>query len=127
MEVGPEEYERLLFFESAREKAAELYEREPRDAENLIRWGGALLELAHFQPGAGSIDMVQDAESKLEEALKINPKLSSALWCLGNAHTSHGFLIPESDKANEYFEKATRCFQQAVEEVMFSSYMHQVQ
>ncbi|KAH7421492.1 hypothetical protein KP509_13G060400 [Ceratopteris richardii] len=116
MEMGPEEYERLLFFESAREKAAQEYQRNPLDAENLIRWGGALLELAQFQPGTGSIDMVQDAEAKLEEALKINPKLANALWCLGNAHTSHGFLIPESDKANDYFQKASSCFQRALEE-----------
>ncbi|MCO5594487.1 hypothetical protein L7F22_048518 [Adiantum nelumboides] len=84
--------------------------------QNLIRWGGALLELAQFQPGAGSIDMVQDAEAKLEEALTINPKLASALWCLGNAQTSHGFLLPERDQANDYFQKASNCFQRALEE-----------
>lgn len=116
MEMGPEEYERLIFFETAREKAAEDYQRNPLDAENLIRWGGALLELAQFQPGTGSIDMVQDAEAKLEEALKINPKLASALWCLGNAHTSHGFLLPEREQANDYFQKASNCFQRALEE-----------
>eukprot|EP00250_Pteridium_aquilinum_P033627 c5959_g1_i1 orf=256-855(-) len=116
MEMGREEYERLIFFETAREKAEQDYQRNPLDAENLIRWGGALLELAQFQPGPGSIDMVQDAEAKLEEALKINPKLASALWCLGNAHTSHGFLLPESDQANDFFKKASDCFQQALEE-----------
>lgn len=114
--MGREEYERIIFFETAREKAAEDYQRNPLDAENLIRWGGALLELAQFQSGPGSIDMVQDAEAKLEEALKINPKLASALWCLGNAQTSHGFLLPEADQASEYFKKASNCFQQALEE-----------
>lgn len=27
--------------------------------QNLTRWGGALLELAHFRQGQDSIDMVQ--------------------------------------------------------------------
>jgi tetratricopeptide (TPR) repeat protein len=111
-----EELERLMFFEQAREKAAAEYNRSPTDPDNLIRWGGALLELAHFRQGQDSVDMVQDAVSKLEEALRINPRKPDALWCLGNAHTSQGFLVTETDKANEFFKKAARCFQQALDE-----------
>jgi hypothetical protein len=54
-----EELERLMFFEQTREKAAADYARSPNDPDNLTRWGGALLELAHFRQGQDSIDMVQ--------------------------------------------------------------------
>eukprot|EP00250_Pteridium_aquilinum_P001560 c11752_g1_i1 orf=132-770(+) len=115
LSLPSEEYERLLFFESARDKAAETYQHAPEDTDNLTRWGGALLELAQFQQGQESLDMVQDAVSKLEEARKINPLKSDTLWCLGNAHTTHGFLITEGDQAKNYFQKASECFQQALE------------
>ncbi|CAK9251315.1 unnamed protein product [Sphagnum jensenii] len=111
-----EELERLMFFEQTREKAAASYARNPKDADNLTRWGGALLELAHFRQGQDSIDMVEDAVKKLEEALQINPRKHDTLWCLGNAHTSQGFLVSETDKANDFFKKAATCFQQALDE-----------
>lgn len=56
-----------------------------------------------------------DCISKLEEALVINPTKHEALWCLGNAHTSHGFMNPDLDEARPYFEKASEYFQRAAE------------
>ncbi|CAL5325424.1 unnamed protein product [Camellia sinensis] len=109
--------DRILFFEHARKAAEASYTKNPLDAENLTRWGGVLLELSQFQNNINeSKDMIQDAMSKLEEALMINPKKHDALWCLGNANTSIAFLTPDHDEATSYFDKASKYLQQAVDE-----------
>lgn len=48
----------------------------------------------------------------------INPKKHDALWCLGNAYTSHAFLNPNQDEAKEFFNKASVYFKQALDEVL---------
>lgn len=110
------DFDRLLFFEHARKTAEAAYAKDPLDADNLTRWGGALLELSQFQSVPDSKKMILDAISKLEEALMVTPNRHDTLWCLGNAHTSHAFLTPDQDEAKEYFNKATQYFQQAVDE-----------
>eukprot|EP00249_Psilotum_nudum_P005921 c19325_g1_i1 orf=493-1128(-) len=108
------EFERILFFESARQKAEADYANSPHDTENLTKWGRVLLELAHFQQGQGALSMISDAISKFEEALKIAPEKHDTLWCLGNACTSQGFLVPDTEESSTYFKKAMQCFQQAL-------------
>ncbi|KAL0741518.1 hypothetical protein Bca4012_083031 [Brassica carinata] len=111
------EIERLMFFEHARKTAEATYIKSPLDADNLLRWGGALLELSQFQNNpAASKQMLLDAISKLEEALLIDPKKHGALWCIGNAHTSYGFMIPDAIVAADHFQKASHYFEQALDE-----------
>ncbi|CAL0299184.1 unnamed protein product [Lupinus luteus] len=116
MELQQNEFDRLFFFEHARKTAEAEYAINPLDADNLTRWGGALLELSQFQGLPESKKMTQEAVSKLEEALAINPKKHDTLWCLGNAYTSQAFLIPDQEEAKPYFDKAAEYFQQAVDE-----------
>ena len=111
-------------------------------SQAIIRWGGALLELAHFQQGSQANVMIDEAAAKFKEALKINPRKHDALWCLGNAYTSQvaaalciclrvqpvvlalrhstcmqGFLSNDESTANSFFKEARTCFQKALAEV----------
>ncbi|XP_038984351.1 mitochondrial import receptor subunit TOM20-like [Phoenix dactylifera] len=114
MEMPQDDLDRLVFFEHARKSAEAAYAKNPLDADNLTRWGGALIELSQFQTGDDGI--TNDAVSRLEEALEVNPRKHDTLWCLGNAHTSHAFYTPDHEQAKLCFEKAEQCFQQAAEE-----------
>ena len=66
---------------------------------------------AHFKQGPEAVEMIEQAVSKLEAALKINPKKHDALWCLGNALTSQGFLYQEASKAKEYGDSVQEAVQ----------------
>jgi tetratricopeptide (TPR) repeat protein len=82
----------------------------------LTKWGGALLELAHFRQGGEAYEMIEDAIEKFEKALEIDSKRHDALWCLGNAYTSQGFLSGDASSAEGFFNKAGDCFQKAVDQ-----------
>ncbi|KAK1403191.1 mitochondrial import receptor subunit TOM20-like [Heracleum sosnowskyi] len=116
MDPNQADLERLMLFEHARITAEANYNKNPNDADNLTRWGGALLELSQFGGITESKQMIRDAVSKLEEAVVINPKKHDALWCLGNAFTSQAFLSMDISDAQPYFDKAVECFQKAVDE-----------
>jgi tetratricopeptide (TPR) repeat protein len=54
------------------------------------------------------------AIAKFKAALAIDPAKHDALWCLGNAYTSQGFLTADSQAAGALFTRAAGCFEQAV-------------
>ncbi|CAD7699054.1 unnamed protein product [Ostreobium quekettii] len=117
MEPSGMDEDRARFFEEAIVQAKREYDANNNDAQALTRWGGALLELAHFQRGDEGFHVIDEAIQKLEQALKIEPRKHNALWCLGNAFTSKGFLISgDSQKAQEFFDKALDCFKKAESE-----------
>ncbi|QDZ18271.1 translocase of outer mitochondrial membrane [Chloropicon primus] len=114
--LAAEELERLIFFEAAKEQAKLEVKKNPKDVQALVRWGGALLELAHLKQGHESIVCIEEAVEKIEQALKIDPRKHEALWCLGNAYTSQGFLHASVEKAQDYFDRACECFRKACKE-----------
>ncbi|KFK26203.1 hypothetical protein AALP_AA8G215900 [Arabis alpina] len=116
MEFSAADFERLLMFEHVRKACETQYINDPLDSENLVKWGGALLELSQFQTIPDAKVMLNDAIAKLEEVLTINPGKHQALWCLGNAYTSQAFLIQDSDEAKGHFDRAAEYFQRAENE-----------
>ncbi|CAK7336181.1 unnamed protein product [Dovyalis caffra] len=115
MEFSQDDFDRLLMFEHARKTAEATHARDPLDADNLTKWGEALLELSQFQTVVDAKKMIKDAISKLEEALMLNPT-ANAMFSIGNANTSYAFLTPDLDEAKSYFDKAADYFQQAIDE-----------
>ncbi|KDD75694.1 plant specific mitochondrial import receptor subunit TOM20, partial [Helicosporidium sp. ATCC 50920] len=111
--LSREDIERIMFFEQAREQAAADHARSPRDALTLTKWGGALLELAHFRQGGEAHSMIEEAVDKFEQALRLEER-HDTLWCLGNAFTSQGFLSAQAPTAVEHFDKAAECFRKAL-------------
>ncbi|XP_010478074.1 PREDICTED: mitochondrial import receptor subunit TOM20-2-like isoform X2 [Camelina sativa] len=116
MEFSAADFERLLMFEHARKSCEAQYINDPLDSENLVKWGGALLELSQFQSIPDAKVMLNDAISKLEEALTLNPGKHQAMWCIGNAYTSIAFLVPDVDVAKGNLDKATEYYQRAENE-----------
>ncbi|KAK2636786.1 hypothetical protein Ddye_031578 [Dipteronia dyeriana] len=115
MEFSQADFDRLLMSEHNRIDAEANYAKDPLDAENLTKWGEALLELSQCQSASDSKKMINDAITKLEEALVINPVKHETLWCLGNAHTSCGFLTPDPTEAKINFDQASEFFQRAAD------------
>ncbi|XVF02750.1 hypothetical protein REPUB_Repub04eG0200700 [Reevesia pubescens] len=115
MEFSQADFDRLLLAEHTRKTSELNYAKDPLDAENLAKWGGALLELAQFQTVSDAKNMINDSISKLDEALMINPSKHETLWFMGNAYSTSAFMNPDLDEAKVSFEKAALFFQRAVD------------
>ena len=63
--MEPDDLERAIFFERARDEAEQAVEKDSNDASALTRWGGALLELAHFRQGHDAFDMIDQVSFHL--------------------------------------------------------------
>ncbi|KAF5829818.1 translocase of outer mitochondrial membrane [Dunaliella salina] len=109
---SPHEH-RENFFEAARLQAQRDFEKDKKNAQALVRWGGALLELAHYKSGRESTDMIKQAIVKLQQSLEIDPSRADAEWCLGNAFTSMKCSI--QDPSNETYKKAIEMCEKAPE------------
>lgn len=110
-----DESEREQFFEVAKAQAQKDFQEDSTNAHALVRWGGALLELAHFKQGSEADQCIQDAIAKLQQALTIDPERTDAEWCLGNAYTSMGFLAADRKTALQHFNKAEEYFKHCKE------------
>ncbi|CAN1137264.1 Mitochondrial import receptor subunit TOM20-2 [Linum perenne] len=118
MEFTQEDFDRLLFMEQARQTAEASYAKDPKNADNLTKWGGALLQLSQLERGPAAItQMLDEAVSKFEEALVINPHKHEALWGMGNAETNYAFLSSDRAEAEERFHTAAEFYQRALDEV----------
>ncbi|KAK8310302.1 hypothetical protein V6Z12_D02G178600 [Gossypium hirsutum] len=58
MEFSQADFDRLLVAEHTRKTSEVNYAKDPLDAENLTKWGGALLELAQFQTVSDAKQMI---------------------------------------------------------------------
>ncbi|KAK1376109.1 Mitochondrial import receptor subunit TOM20 [Heracleum sosnowskyi] len=110
------EIERLVLFQQIRMNSEANYLKNPHDAENLTRWGGALLEISQYGNVEESKQMIIAAVSKFEEALEINPRKHDTLWLLGNAFNNQGILTPDIGDAQVCFGKARDYLEKAVAE-----------
>ncbi|CAI0627281.1 unnamed protein product [Linum tenue] len=117
MEFSEDDFTRLLVMEQARKTAEANYAKNPLDADNLTKWGGALLQLCQLERGPEAMSrMINEAVSKFEEALGINPSKHEALWGMGNAETNLAFLTPDPDQADGHFSAAAQLYQRALDE-----------
>lgn len=110
-----DEAEREAFFEQARAQAEKEFEQDNTNAQALVRWGGALLELAHYKQGDEAKLCIAEAIMKLNKAIQIDPERTDAEWCLGNAYTSLGFLSGDKEEAMEHFNMAEAVFRRCKE------------
>ena len=62
------------------------------------------------------MEYIELAVTKFEAALLIDERKHDALWCLGNALVSQGFLFSDSQHAASYFARARGCFERALAE-----------
>ncbi|EOA24798.1 hypothetical protein CARUB_v10018077mg [Capsella rubella] len=108
--------DKLKNFEQIRKNAEETYKSNPEDANNLMRWGEALLELSQFHNVSDSLKMIQEAITKLEKAIMIDPMKHDALWCIGNAYSSYALLTPDDTQAKYNFGLASLFFGIAVDQ-----------
>jgi len=105
-----EEMERLIFFETTRQEAKAKTQENDKDIQAWLQLGGALLELAHFRRGTEAHEFLKDSIVAFEKVLQLDANKHEAMWCLGNALTSEGFLDIDRPSALRKFEEAKQYF-----------------
>mmetsp|Transcript_7378 Transcript_7378/g.14531 ORF Transcript_7378/g.14531 Transcript_7378/m.14531 type:complete len:192 (-) Transcript_7378:391-966(-) len=102
-------------FEAVKKRAKEDFEKDPKNVEALIRWGGSLLELSHFKQGKESEVALNEAVSRFQLALELDPNHNEARWMLGNTYTSLGFVSSDREEALQKFKLSEDCFVKCLE------------
>jgi len=98
--MEPDELERIIFFERAKDEAEQAVKRDPHDSSALTRWGGALLELAHFRQGHDAYDMIELAR----------PHPSTGLQSIGTVQsTPLSPCAPTTPHIDQSFCKSLYC------------------
>ncbi|GBF93997.1 hypothetical protein Rsub_06246 [Raphidocelis subcapitata] len=104
------EGDREAYFCAAIAQAQREHAADSSSTSALLRWGNALLELAHYRRGDEALQTIHEAIARLQDALELDPTLTEAHFTIGNALLSLGFLQQTRGGAAQQFDRASLVF-----------------